>query len=137
MMRVASPDRSMTERFLPEKTCKVCGRRYTWRRKWARDWDSVRHCSDSCRRRGLTKLDAVIEDAMLDLARDRARTGGTICPSEVARFLEPDDWRPMMDAVRMAARRLAERGLIEVHQRGRAIDPSAARGAVRIAAARR
>jgi hypothetical protein len=34
---------------LPSKTCQTCGRPFSWRRKWARDWASVRHCSDRCR----------------------------------------------------------------------------------------
>ncbi|MDO9501494.1 DUF2256 domain-containing protein [Falsiroseomonas sp.] len=34
---------------LPEKICAACGRPFAWRRKWARDWDSVRYCSDACR----------------------------------------------------------------------------------------
>ncbi|WP_339807070.1 DUF2256 domain-containing protein [uncultured Marinobacter sp.] len=28
----------------------MCLRPFTWRRKWARDWDSVRYCSERCRR---------------------------------------------------------------------------------------
>ncbi|MGG7643964.1 DUF2256 domain-containing protein [Rhodovulum sp. YNF3179] len=35
---------------LPEKTCAVCGRPFAWRRKWARDWEAVRYCSERCRR---------------------------------------------------------------------------------------
>jgi hypothetical protein len=34
---------------LPTKTCVTCGREYSWRKKWARDWENVRHCSDACR----------------------------------------------------------------------------------------
>jgi len=34
---------------LPQKTCQSCGRPFTWRKKWARDWDQVRFCSDACR----------------------------------------------------------------------------------------
>ncbi|SEV89648.1 hypothetical protein SAMN04515660_0754 [Luteibacter sp. 329MFSha] len=34
---------------LPQKTCASCGRPFTWRRKWARDWEQVRYCSDRCR----------------------------------------------------------------------------------------
>ncbi|WP_270936073.1 DUF2256 domain-containing protein [Falsiroseomonas oryzae] len=34
---------------LPEKPCVSCGRPFAWRRKWARDWEAVRHCSDACR----------------------------------------------------------------------------------------
>ncbi|MGI4976404.1 MAG: DUF2256 domain-containing protein [Janthinobacterium lividum] len=35
---------------LPTKTCPVCNRPFTWRRKWAAVWDEVRYCSDACRR---------------------------------------------------------------------------------------
>ncbi|NKC33759.1 DUF2256 domain-containing protein [Falsiroseomonas selenitidurans] len=34
---------------LPQKTCAHCARPFAWRKKWARDWDSVRFCSDACR----------------------------------------------------------------------------------------
>jgi hypothetical protein len=34
---------------LPRKTCAACGRPFAWRRKWARDWESIRYCSDACR----------------------------------------------------------------------------------------
>ncbi|TCZ56648.1 DUF2256 domain-containing protein [Roseicella aquatilis] len=34
---------------LPEKNCAACGRAFAWRKKWARDWESVRHCSEACR----------------------------------------------------------------------------------------
>jgi hypothetical protein len=36
---------------LPTKICPVCGRPFTWRKKWERDWESVRYCSDACRRK--------------------------------------------------------------------------------------
>ncbi|ETD82486.1 DUF2256 domain-containing protein [Rhodobacter capsulatus] len=35
---------------LAQKICAGCGRPFSWRRKWARDWDKVRFCSDRCRR---------------------------------------------------------------------------------------
>ncbi|MGO1461960.1 MAG: DUF2256 domain-containing protein [Marinobacter sp.] len=35
---------------LREKKCPVCERPFTWRKKWANDWDSVRYCSERCRR---------------------------------------------------------------------------------------
>ncbi len=34
---------------LPTKMCPVCARPFTWRKKWARDWDNVIYCSDKCR----------------------------------------------------------------------------------------
>jgi hypothetical protein len=38
-----------TKPALPEKTCAACKRPFAWRRKWARDWDQVKYCSDRCR----------------------------------------------------------------------------------------
>lgn len=35
---------------LPTKICPVCERSFTWRKKWAKDWDQVRYCSEHCRR---------------------------------------------------------------------------------------
>lgn len=37
---------------LPSKTCAACGLPFTWRKKWERDWDNVKYCSDRCRRSG-------------------------------------------------------------------------------------
>ena len=58
--------------------------------------------------------------------------GKTICPSEVARTLFPDDWREHMDDVREAAGLLAAAGSIVVTQRGKAVDVSAVRGPIRL-----
>ncbi|WP_412560455.1 MULTISPECIES: DUF2256 domain-containing protein [Winogradskyella] len=38
------------KQHLPEKICLVCGRPFTWRKKWAKDWDNVKYCSEKCRR---------------------------------------------------------------------------------------
>lgn len=32
------------------KICPTCGLPFAWRRKWERDWDNVRYCSERCRR---------------------------------------------------------------------------------------
>ncbi|MCY7327222.1 MAG: DUF2256 domain-containing protein [Saprospiraceae bacterium] len=34
---------------LPHKTCVVCGRPFTWRKKWEKVWAEVKYCSDRCR----------------------------------------------------------------------------------------
>jgi hypothetical protein len=34
---------------LPSKPCATCGRPFSWRKKWARDWEHVKFCSDRCR----------------------------------------------------------------------------------------
>ena len=117
------------------KTCARCGRTITWRRKWARNWSEIRYCSDACRaRRRLTAIDERLETAILELLRSRARNG-TICPSEAARRVAGSDeqtWRPLMEPTREAARRLAARGDLEFTQRGQPVDPSRARGPLRL-----
>ncbi len=118
---------------VPTRPCAVCGRTITWRKKWERDWDSVRFCSDACRgrKKSVATQGAVLEAAILELLAERAR-GATICPSEVARREAPDDWRPLMEPVREAARRLIAQGRVEMTQQGRVVDPSTARGPVRL-----
>jgi hypothetical protein len=37
---------------LPSKPCAACQRPFAWRKKWARDWDEVKFCSDKCRAAG-------------------------------------------------------------------------------------
>ncbi|WP_397415791.1 DUF2256 domain-containing protein [Phenylobacterium sp.] len=34
---------------LPSKPCVFCSRPFNWRKKWARDWASVKYCSERCR----------------------------------------------------------------------------------------
>lgn len=118
------------------KVCVVCGRTIEWRARWARDWDQVRYCSQGCRRRGLTDVDAELERTTLALLDARARTS-TICPSEVARAVAGADadeatWRALMEPARMAARRLVAGGQVEITQGGRVVDPSTAKGAIRL-----
>jgi hypothetical protein len=37
------------KRDLPTKTCPVCERPFSWRRKWKDCWEEVRYCSKRCR----------------------------------------------------------------------------------------
>lgn len=126
---------------LPTKPCAHCGRVITWRKKWERDWESVRHCSDACRRGSRSEASREaresLERAVLELLRSRPRDASA-CPSEIARLAAgPDDWRTMMEPVRRAARRLVAEGLVEITQGGRVVDASRARGPIRIRLARR
>ena len=70
------------------------------------------------------------EFAILELLACR-KPGASICPSEAARRLDADDWRPRMDDVRAAAARLRAAGRVVVTQGGEPVDPAAARGPVR------
>lgn len=117
---------------MPEsKTCASCGRTIEWRTKWARNWDSVRYCSDGCRRRKVTAADRQLEAAILALLDRRAR-GATICPSEAARSVGGEGWRPLMEPARRAARRLVAAGEVVITQGGVVVDPSTAKGPIRI-----
>ena len=113
------------------KACAACGRRIEWRRKWARDWEQVRYCSAGCRRHGVTDTDRRLERAILDLLGARA-AAATICPSEAARAVGGDGWRELMEPARQAARRLVAADEVEITQGGRVVDPSTARGPIRI-----
>ena len=68
---------------------------------------------------------------------DARRGGATICPSEAARDVGTDEtWRDLMEPARRAARRLVAAGEVEITQQGHVVDPSTARGAIRIRRAR-
>lgn len=72
-----------------------------------------------------------IAAAILDAAARRG-AGRTLCPSEVARDVDPEGWRALMPAVREQAARLAAEGLIAVTQGGRPVDARTARGPIRL-----
>jgi hypothetical protein len=132
-MKNIAPDRAET------KACKVCGRTITWRKKWERSWAEIRYCSDACRRRAHSQsskqIDTALEAAILALLAERGR-GKTICPSEAARRVAPDDtqesWQPLMETARAAARRLHAAGRLRILQGGHPVDPSHARGPIRL-----
>lgn len=50
-MRDSRRGKTIRKADLPTKTCPVCGRPFTWRKKWERVWDDVKYCSERCRRR--------------------------------------------------------------------------------------
>jgi hypothetical protein len=41
--------RGVKKQNLPNKTCIVCQKPFTWRKKWEKVWDEVKYCSDKCR----------------------------------------------------------------------------------------
>ncbi len=120
----------MTERAT--KPCAACGRAIEWRKKWANCWEQVRYCSDQCRRRKVRPVDEALESAIMDLLEQRP-AGATICPSEAARRVGTGaSWRELMEPTRRAARRLVASGHLDITQKGRTVDPSTARGAIRL-----
>jgi hypothetical protein len=136
------PDRKRKpERTTPhkDKICKTCGRTFEWRKQWALDWDVIKYCSDVCSGHKRGTDDAALEAAILSLLAERASTGDkakTICPSEAAKAVGGTetrrDWEGLMEPARAAARRLFAAGKIVITQHGAVVDPSAAKGAIRL-----
>lgn len=115
------------------KICQLCGRTIEYRKKWEKNWDEIKFCSDKCRaaNKGATKkFITQFKAEILDLLQKRS-SGKTICPSEV---LVGDDKqnKEMMEIVRQAARLLADEGRIEITQKSQVIDPSEFRGPIRL-----
>jgi len=113
-----------------EKHCAHCGRTFAWRKKWARDWEQVRHCSEACRR-GRLPVDRALDELALALLSARS-PGATICPSEVARRAERGDWRALMPRVREAVARLEAAGEVVVTQGGERVALDEVRGPYRV-----
>ena len=77
-------------------------------------------------------VDRRLEESILDLLAQRAPTS-TICPSDAARAVgDESSWRDLMEPARRAAHRLVDQGQVEITQAGRVVDPSTAKGPVRI-----
>ena len=72
-----------------------------------------------------------LEAAILELLAHRG-AGKTICPSEAARLVDPTGWRSLMKPARAAAHRLVAQGEILITQRGHVVDPSQAKGPIRL-----
>jgi hypothetical protein len=56
----------------------------------------------------------------------------TFCPSEIARRLDPDDWRERMPEIRAVAARLVQSGQLRCTQSGKDADPATAHGPIRL-----
>lgn len=59
--------------------------------------------------------------------------GKSICPSEVARALEPETWRRLLGPVRQAAVILAREGRVAILRKGKVVAPDEMRGVIRLA----
>ncbi|MET0842941.1 MAG: DUF3253 domain-containing protein [Mycetocola sp.] len=79
----------------------------------------------------MTTQDRELETTILHLLDQRAPKA-TICPSDAARAIGGDGWRDLMEPARRAARRLVAEGLVDITQGGSVVDPSTAKGPIRI-----
>ncbi|MCU1633174.1 MAG: hypothetical protein JWM61_1826 [Micrococcaceae bacterium] len=110
------------------KTCRSCGRRIEWRKKWERTWEDVAYCSDACRARKVRPIDTALEEWLLARLSAGSR-GSDVDPADAAAAFGADG-TTVHEPARRAARRLVQRGLAEMVQRGVVVDPSTAKGPV-------
>ncbi len=70
-------------KYVAAKTCAVCARRFTWRKKWERCWDEVTTCSKRCnterrrRARRARKEAGILVAAMTEPTTTSATTRAT------------------------------------------------------------
>jgi hypothetical protein len=79
----------------------------------------------------LIDIESVIAKTIIEQATVRGITK-TICPSEVARKLWPEDWRKHMTDVRKTAFVLRDNGLIRIMQKGDEVVGNDVKGPLRI-----
>ncbi len=98
-----------------------------YRKKWKNNWDSVKFCSEECRK---IKNKEDYRSEILNLLRQRG-SSKSICPSEVLSLEQRSD-KNLMELVRRSARLLVAQGLIEITQNNKVIDPSEFKGPIRL-----
>ncbi|MBL9145154.1 MAG: DUF2256 domain-containing protein [Verrucomicrobiaceae bacterium] len=50
MHRLLPAMHGVKKQHLPTKICPACQRPFAWRKKWERDWENVKFCSERCKR---------------------------------------------------------------------------------------
>jgi hypothetical protein len=82
----------------------------------------------------VTNKTQLVATTIRRLLRERG-SGKTICPSEVARAIDPEQFRPWLPIVRGVASRLIAAHEIIALQTGKVVDLETARGPIRLASA--
>ena len=72
-----------------------------------------------------------IETAIFEKLSTR-EPGKSICPSEVAKDLQPEQWQRMMPKVRTVALGLMRQGRLTITKKGKPVDPDNFRGVTRL-----
>jgi len=49
-----SSNKTVKKGDLPSKICLYCSRPFTWRKKWAHQWEQVLYCSEACKKKKFT-----------------------------------------------------------------------------------
>ena len=73
----------------------------------------------------------IIRVQFMELARKRGPEK-TFCPSEIARQVEPHNWRARMEEIRSVGQELVADDFLLCTQKGNPVDPEAAMGPIRL-----
>ena len=109
------------------KICVSCGLEFFWRKKWERNWDTVKYCSERCKKS--FKRIMHVKNITAELVSKRETS---LCPSEVAKVISPDNWKERMQDVHSAARLLAHENKLCITQKGGIVDPQSVKGPRRL-----
>jgi hypothetical protein len=71
------------------------------------------------------------EDAIL-AAIDARAAGKTICPTDAAKVLDPENWRARLHQIRSAGVHLARTGAIAIYRKGKPVSPDGFKGVYRL-----
>lgn len=104
-----------------------CGRLFSWRKKWEKEWNKVKFCSKSCQRMKFQRdwrslILALIENC--DLV-------SCISMQEILGTADSND-KKLIEEIRMSARLLAHEGKVEIIQNGKKVDPYTFKGEIEI-----
>jgi len=98
-----------------------------YQKRWAKNWQELKYCSQKCRKNKPDKLDKTLEEHYLELVKTKT----LVTEQDVARALNeaPTDLR---ERIRKAARRLVATGNYALTQNGKTVDPSSAKGPINL-----
>ena len=111
----------------PQKNCSSCGRSFTWRKSFAKNWEDVKYCSNACRKRKLSKIDQQIENSILELLEAETYSN-PLSTDQIADFLDFGNDKNLLESIKRAARRLEMKSFVIITQDGKRVDSSTAKG---------
>tara|TARA_Y100000768_G_scaffold91694_1_gene66132 strand:- start:841 stop:1221 length:381 start_codon:yes stop_codon:yes gene_type:complete len=111
----------------PQKNCSSCGRSFTWRKSFAKNWEDVKYCSNACRNRKLSKIDQQIENSILELLEAETYSN-PLSTDQIADFLDFGNDKNLLESIKRAARRLEMKSFVIITQDGKRVDSSTAKG---------
>lgn len=114
-----------------DSNCQSCGRPFTYQPERSGSQNIVKYCSKKCRREKRDKKEENLEVMIMDLLMIRGRTK-SICPSEVARQIDNENFKEYMEDIRCAARRLVLKEKIEITQKNKLVESLNFKGPIRL-----